>query len=60
MASNDDRVYCPVLDREIEDIDCIENRDIVDGNLDERFLAEGFRKRKDWKSACRKCEWHNY
>mgnify|MGYP001753999445 CR=1 FL=1 len=30
----DDRwVFCPLVDRKIEDIDCIENRDIVDGKI---------------------------
>lgn len=53
-------VFCPVLNKKIEDIDCIENRDIVDGTLDEKFLQEGFKNRKDWKAACRECKWHNY
>lgn len=60
MAGNNDFVHCPVLGREIEGIDCIENRDIVDGNLDERFLPEGFKNRRDWKSTCRECKWHDF
>ena len=48
MADNQrvTEVECPVLKKMIKDIDCIENRDIVDGNLDERFLPEGFKERR--------------
>jgi len=60
MEDNNARVYCPLLEKEIEDIDCIENRDIADGNLDEGFLPEGFKSRRDWKSVCRECKWHDY
>ena len=62
MADNQrvTEVECPVLKKMIKDIDCIENRDIVDGNLDERFLPEGFNERRDWKGACRACKWHEY
>ena len=62
MADNQrvTEVECPVLKKIIKDIDCIENRDIVDGNLDERFIPEGFKERRDWKGACRACKWHEY
>lgn len=60
MAGSNDLVYCPVLGREIEDIDCIESRDIVDGNLDEKFLVKGFKDHRDWRSACRECRWHDF
>ncbi len=60
MADRNGYVHCPLLSREIEDIDCIENRDIVDGNLDEKFLPEEFKSRRDWKSICRECKWHDH
>lgn len=57
----DDRwVFCPLVDRKIEDIDCIENRDIVDGMIVETSLPEEYKEKKDWKDICRKCSWHNY
>ncbi len=53
-------VLCPVLDKEIRDIDCIENRDAVDGNVVEKYLLDGFKEREDWKDRCKSCQWHNY
>lgn len=39
----DDRyVLCPLVDEEIEDIECIENREIADGNLIEACLPDRF------------------
>lgn len=42
----DDRwVFCPLVDRKIEDIDCIENRDVVDGMLVESSLPDEYKER---------------
>ena len=54
------KVECPVLERWIEDIDCIENRDVVDGNLIERFLPDDFKNKSEWKGICITCKWHDY
>ena len=57
----DDRwVFCPLVDRKIEDIDCIENRDVVDGMLVESSLPDEYKRKINWKVICRKCQWHNY
>ncbi|WP_162610626.1 hypothetical protein [Blautia sp. An249] len=57
----DDRwVFCPLVDRKIEDIDCIENRDVVDGMLVESSLPDEYKRKINWKDICRKCQWHNY
>ena len=57
----DDRwVFCPLVDRKIEDIDCIENRDDVDGMLVESSLPDEYKRKINWKDICRKCQWHNY
>lgn len=57
---NDIYVDCPLVDRKIEDIDCIENREIVDGNLIEECMPECYKKKENWKDICKKCKWHNY
>ena len=57
----DDRfVKCPLVDEMIEDIDCIENVDAVDGRLKADKLPERFKKKDDWETICKKCKWHNY
>lgn len=57
---DDRRVDCPLVDEIIEDIDCIENRDIVDGMIIESSMPERFKKKEHWKDICKKCKWHNY
>lgn len=59
MASNR-KISCPLVDEEIEDIDCIENRDIVDEMLIEDGMPDRFKEKKDWKEICKKCKWHSY
>ena len=43
----DDRwVFCPLMDRKIEDIDCIENRDVVDGMIIESSMPNEYKKKE--------------
>ncbi len=57
----DDRyVFCPLVDKTIEDIDCIENRDVVEGMIIESALPDKYKKKENWKNICKNCEWHNY
>ena len=57
----DDRfIQCILVDKKIEDIDCIENREIVDGNLSEESLPEEYKTKVDWKNICKNCKLHNY
>jgi len=57
---NDHLILCPLVDEEIEDIDCIENRDIVDEMLSEKGMPLKFKQKKDWREICKNCKWHNY
>lgn len=57
---DDRRVFCPLVDRKVEDIDCIENRDVVDGMIIESSLPDEYKRKKNWKEICRDCKWHNY
>lgn len=57
----DDRfVYCPLVNRKIEDIDCIENRDIVDDMIIELSLPDEYKRKKNWRDICKNCKWHSY
>lgn len=56
----DNNVLCPLVDNSIEAIDCIENRDVVDGMIAEESLPDKYKRKSDWKEICRKCKWHNY
>ena len=53
-------VKCPLVDDEIEVIDCIENRDVVDQLINEFSMPEKYKKKKDWKEICNKCKYYNY
>ena len=56
-----EKVKCPVLDyMEIDAIDCIENRELVDGDHSGRFYPDGFEDNPDYEDICQECEWHNY
>lgn len=53
-------VLCPLVDRMIEDIDCIENRDIIDGAIVMSALPDEYKKKNDFIELCKNCKWHNY
>lgn len=55
-----DYVVCPLVDRQIENIDCIENSDAVDGMLKKNSIPERFRVKPDWEEICKRCRWHGY
>lgn len=51
---------CPILKEEIEDIECIETVDAIEGILKEEVIPDKFKEKENWKDICRKCKWHNY
>lgn len=53
-----DLVMCPLVDTEIQDIDCIENSDAVDGIIKKDTVPERFKKKADWITICERCKWH--
>lgn len=55
-----DFVRCPLVDKEIENIDCIENSDAVDGIIKKETIPERFKKKPNWEKICEKCKWHGY
>ena len=53
-------VFCPLVDEIIENIDCIENRDIIDGFFKLSCLPEKYKAKENFKDICKNCKWHNY
>jgi len=53
-------VFCPITEDRIEDIECIETRDAVDGLFIEDTVPEEYKKKENWKNICRECKWHNF
>ena len=53
-------ILCPLVDDIIEDIECIENRDVVDEMITEESLPNKYKRKSNSKEICRKCKWHNY
>lgn len=54
-----ERILCPLVDEQIEAIDCIENRDCVDGVIRLSSLPERFTRKEDFRNICKRCPWHN-
>lgn len=55
-----DYVFCPLIDDYIEDIECLENRAVVDRELIEKNMPEKYKKKQFWQSICADCQWHDY
>lgn len=59
-SSGVDHVLCPLIDDYIEDIECLENRAVVDRELIEKSMPEKYKKKRAWRGVCANCQWHNY
>lgn len=53
-------IRCPLVNDWIEDIECIETRDVADEMFMESSLPERFRAKEDWRGICLKCPFHDY
>lgn len=51
----EDKIVCPLVDDEIDIIDCLENRDIK-----EEYIPEKYKKKKNWKDICKSCKYYDY
>ena len=52
-------LICPLVNKEIDEIDCLENMDIVDEFIsDESHIPEEFKIKPDYKDICKKCKFH--
>ena len=52
-------LICPLVNKEIDEIDCLENMDIIDEYIsDESHIPEEFKVKPDYKDICKNCEFH--
>lgn len=49
------KVKCPLVDDFIEDVDCMENQEVS-----EKFIPEKFKKKGDWQNICMQCPFRDY
>ena len=50
----EDKIICPLVDCDIDIIDCMENQDIK-----EEYIPEKYKKKTDWKKICKDCKYYN-
>ena len=55
-----DFVMCPLVDENVESVDCIENSDAVDGIVKKETVPKRFKKKPNWGEICKECKWHGY
>ena len=61
MADNSpEQVKCPLVDRMIFDIDCIETSDVARGLLKSDRMPDEYKAKPNWREICVSCKWHNY
>ena len=51
----EDDIFCPLVDRLIDKVDCMENRDIK-----EEYIPAEYKQKKDWREMCKKCKYYEY
>ncbi len=51
----DDKIICPLVDKAITPIDCMENREIK-----EEFIPDEYKLKENWKEICKNCKYYNY
>lgn len=54
-------MLCPLVDKVIEDIDCMENVECIKdgGEIVPEALPEKYKQKKNYKEICKNCKWHN-
>jgi hypothetical protein len=51
-------MLCPLVDRIIEDIDCLETQDAAERILKESSLPPEYTRRDNWREICKACKYH--
>lgn len=54
------KVICPLVDKEIDSSECIENSDVAAGLIKGYTLPEEYKQKEDWREICKNCKYHNY
>ena len=52
-------VLFPLVDKEIDIADCIENVDCIDGLIKISSLPLEYKQKENWKEICLKCKYHD-
>lgn len=51
----DDLIFCPLVDKDIDIVDCMENRDIRDD-----VIPAEYRAKENWKDICAECPYNKF
>ena len=52
---NDDKIFCPLVEKKIDIVDCMENCDIKD-----EYIPPEYKEKANWKEICSKCKYRKY
>ena len=52
---NDEMIICPLINEKISPVDCMENQDLKDSCVPEKFKIS-----PEWRKVCEKCEYYDY
>lgn len=48
----EDKILCPLIDKEISRVDCMENRDVK-----EEYIPDIFKEKDNWNVICQNCKY---
>lgn len=51
----EDKIFCLLVDRSIDPVDCMENRDIKD-----EYIPDEYKRKENWKEVCKNCKYYEY
>lgn len=51
-------VKCPLVNREIEEGECVVTVDVCECMIKETVLSNEITEQKNWREICKKCEYH--
>lgn len=51
----EEKIICPLIDGLISPADCMENQD-----LREESIPEKFKQKENWKEVCKNCKYQEY
>lgn len=54
------KLWCPIIEQEIGDLNCDDISNVADGGHPERFAPEEIRAMPNWKETCRTCPNNGY
>lgn len=56
----EDKIFCPLIDKDIIVADCVENTAVVDKLLKEDSLPKKFKQKENWREICKNCKYYDY